>query len=92
MKSLLLVHARLEVYYPYIEAIMVQFQGKSGRLVPATEGLIIDPMTGEELPPTEEGELLLRGPQVAFASEALFLLVIMAHIFVTYLGYARIFE
>mmetsp|Transcript_9055 Transcript_9055/g.13613 ORF Transcript_9055/g.13613 Transcript_9055/m.13613 type:complete len:564 (+) Transcript_9055:70-1761(+) len=39
-------------------------KGKSGRLVPATEGLIIDPMTGEELPPTEEGELLLRGPQV----------------------------
>ena len=29
-----------------------------------SQGLIVHPVTGEELPPGEEGELLLKGPQV----------------------------
>ncbi|CAE7563644.1 4cl2 [Symbiodinium microadriaticum] len=36
----------------------------AGHLVPGTEGLIVDPLTGDELDRDEEGELLLRGPQV----------------------------
>lgn len=38
--------------------------GVSGRLVPGTEGKIVDPQTGMDLESTSEGELLIRGPQV----------------------------
>ena len=43
-----------------IEAI----KGTSGQLAPGTEGKICDPVTGADLESTEEGELLVRGPQV----------------------------
>ena len=33
-------------------------------LAPATEGKIVDPVTGADLPYTQEGELLVRGPQI----------------------------
>jgi long-subunit acyl-CoA synthetase (AMP-forming) len=39
-------------------------QGLCGRLVPATEAKIVSPETGEDMSPFEEGELLIRGPQV----------------------------
>lgn len=39
-------------------------KGTSGKLAPATEGKIVDPQTGADLPPTEQGELLVRGPQI----------------------------
>lgn len=39
-------------------------QGTSGKLAPGTEAKIIDPLTGLDLPYTETGELLLRGPQI----------------------------
>lgn len=38
--------------------------GKSGRLTPSTEGKIINPETGKDLRSTDEGEVLIRGPQV----------------------------
>ena len=38
--------------------------GAVGRVVPNTEVKIVDPVTGEELPPMKEGELLMRGPQI----------------------------
>ena len=38
--------------------------GSAGVLAPSTEGAVIDPSTGEGLPPMKEGELLIRGPQV----------------------------
>ena len=43
-----------------IQAIM----GRSGVLAPATEGKIVDPVTGADLACTQEGELLVRGPQI----------------------------
>jgi acyl-CoA synthetase (AMP-forming)/AMP-acid ligase II len=39
-------------------------KGKSGQLVPGTEGKLVDAVTGVDLPSSSEGELLLRGPQV----------------------------
>jgi acyl-CoA synthetase (AMP-forming)/AMP-acid ligase II len=39
-------------------------KGKCGRLVPGTEAKIVSPETGEDMSPFEEGELLIRGPQV----------------------------
>ena len=39
-------------------------KGKSGLLAPGTEGKIVDPVTGADLPFTEERELLVRGPQI----------------------------
>jgi acyl-CoA synthetase (AMP-forming)/AMP-acid ligase II len=36
----------------------------SGTLMAGTEARIIDPVTGEDLPATTEGELLIKGPQV----------------------------
>jgi acyl-CoA synthetase (AMP-forming)/AMP-acid ligase II len=47
-------------------------QGTSGQLIAETEALIIDPLTGHEMSPTQEGELLLRGPQVLKSTIALF--------------------
>jgi acyl-CoA synthetase (AMP-forming)/AMP-acid ligase II len=41
-----------------------QIMGKSGPLLPATEGKIVHPETGEDLASTATGELLIRGPQV----------------------------
>ena len=38
--------------------------GKSGLLAPLTEAKIIDTETGKDLPFTDEGELMIRGPQV----------------------------
>ncbi len=38
--------------------------GSCGLLSADTEGKIVDPVTGKDLPFTEEGELLVRGPQV----------------------------
>lgn len=38
--------------------------GKSGILVAGTEGKIVDPVSGADLPYDVEGELLIRGPQV----------------------------
>eukprot|EP01041_Mallomonas_annulata_P004676 gene4676-9269_t len=38
--------------------------GSSGRLVPGSEAKIVHPLTREELDPTEEGEILFRGPQL----------------------------
>jgi acyl-CoA synthetase (AMP-forming)/AMP-acid ligase II len=38
--------------------------GAVGRVVPNTEVRIVDPVTGEELGPNKEGELLMRGPQI----------------------------
>ena len=38
--------------------------GKSGFLTPSTEGKIVSPETGEDLESTQEGEILIRGPQV----------------------------
>ena len=39
-------------------------KGKSGLLAPETEAKIVDPVTGEDMSPFDEGELLVRGPQV----------------------------
>lgn len=39
-------------------------KGRSGMLAPGTEGKIVDPVTGADLPYTTEGELLVRGPQI----------------------------
>lgn len=39
-------------------------KGKCGRLVPGTEAKIVCPESGADLPPHQEGELLIRGPQV----------------------------
>jgi acyl-CoA synthetase (AMP-forming)/AMP-acid ligase II len=39
-------------------------QGTSGQLAPGTEGKIVDPLTGVDLPFTATGELLVRGPQI----------------------------
>ena len=41
--------------------------GASGRLVPNTAAKIIDPETLQVLPPGAEGELCVKGPQVACA-------------------------
>ena len=38
--------------------------GSTGYLSPNTEGIVIDAESGESLPAGEEGELLIRGPQV----------------------------
>jgi acyl-CoA synthetase (AMP-forming)/AMP-acid ligase II len=38
--------------------------GSAGRVVPNTEVKIVDVTTGAELPQGEEGELLIRGPQI----------------------------
>jgi len=38
--------------------------GRSGLLAPATEGKIVHPVSGEDLPFSSEGELLVRGPQI----------------------------
>ncbi|MFE4539970.1 AMP-binding protein [Streptomyces scopuliridis] len=38
--------------------------GSVGRLLPATEARLVDPLSGEDVPPGEAGELWIRGPQV----------------------------
>ncbi len=38
--------------------------GSAGRVVPNTEVKIVEPGGGEELGPNQEGELLIRGPQI----------------------------
>jgi 4-coumarate--CoA ligase len=38
--------------------------GSSGQAVPSTECRIVDPVTLQDMPPGEEGELWVRGPQV----------------------------
>ncbi|KAK3596666.1 hypothetical protein CHS0354_038898 [Potamilus streckersoni] len=38
--------------------------GTVGRMAPSTEVMLIDPLTGNPVPPEKEGELLVRGPQV----------------------------
>ncbi|XP_019185554.1 PREDICTED: 4-coumarate--CoA ligase-like 9 isoform X3 [Ipomoea nil] len=38
--------------------------GSTGRLIPNTEAKIIDPITGNALPPGKQGELWVRGPTV----------------------------
>lgn len=40
------------------------WKGASGTLIPGTEGKIIHPGSGEDLPYSQEGEILVRGPQV----------------------------
>jgi acyl-CoA synthetase (AMP-forming)/AMP-acid ligase II len=39
-------------------------QGKAGLLVPNTEGVLVDPATGERVGPGVPGEVWIRGPQV----------------------------
>jgi acyl-CoA synthetase (AMP-forming)/AMP-acid ligase II len=39
-------------------------QGKAGLLVPNTEGVLVDPATGERVGPGVPGEVWVRGPQV----------------------------
>eukprot|EP00595_Chromulina_sp_UTEXLB2642_P003473 CAMPEP_0196763306 /NCGR_PEP_ID=MMETSP1095-20130614/3812_1 /TAXON_ID=96789 ORGANISM="Chromulina nebulosa, Strain UTEXLB2642" /NCGR_SAMPLE_ID=MMETSP1095 /ASSEMBLY_ACC=CAM_ASM_000446 /LENGTH=222 /DNA_ID=CAMNT_0042116199 /DNA_START=1024 /DNA_END=1692 /DNA_ORIENTATION=+ len=46
------------------DKMMVKITGSSGTLVAGCDGKIIDSNTGETLPPTSEGELLVRGPNV----------------------------
>ena len=41
-----------------------QRPGSVGQLLPNTECRVVDPATGGDLPPGEDGELLIRGPQV----------------------------
>jgi acyl-CoA synthetase (AMP-forming)/AMP-acid ligase II len=43
---------------------MDDINGAAGLLLAGTEGKIIDPVTGKDLDPSQEGELLVRGPQV----------------------------
>lgn len=43
---------------------LADLKGSAGLLLPGTEGKIIDPVTGADLPPSQEGELLVRGPQI----------------------------
>jgi acyl-CoA synthetase (AMP-forming)/AMP-acid ligase II len=38
--------------------------GSAGRVIPNTEVKIVDPVTGDELGRNQEGELLMRGPQI----------------------------
>lgn len=38
--------------------------GSIGKLVPSTEALVVDPLSGDAVPPGERGELWVRGPQV----------------------------
>jgi acyl-CoA synthetase (AMP-forming)/AMP-acid ligase II len=38
--------------------------GSAGRVVPNTEVKIVDPASGAELGPNQDGELLIRGPQI----------------------------
>lgn len=47
-----------------IDQVKGNHLGSAGRLLPLTEGKIVDPVTGADLPSSEEGELLIRGPQV----------------------------
>ena len=50
---------------PDSEISSIEFiKGKSGLLAPSTEGKIVDPVTGADLPLGSEGELLVRGPQI----------------------------
>jgi acyl-CoA synthetase (AMP-forming)/AMP-acid ligase II len=39
-------------------------KGTAGLLLAGTEGKIIDPVSGSDLDPSQEGELLVRGPQI----------------------------
>ena len=41
-----------------------QRPGTAGRLLPSTEGRIVDPATGKDAPTGEPGEVWVRGPQV----------------------------
>ena len=41
-----------------------KLHGTSGQLAPDSEGKIVHPQTGEDLPYDQEGEIFLRGPQV----------------------------
>ncbi|MQL85748.1 hypothetical protein Taro_018280 [Colocasia esculenta] len=41
-----------------------QAYGSAGRLAPNMEGKIVDPGTGQSLPPGQQGELWLRGPTI----------------------------
>ncbi len=43
---------------------IAKVKGKAGLLVPGTSARIVDPVSGKDLPITEEGELLIKGPQV----------------------------
>lgn len=43
---------------------LADLKGSAGLLLPGTEGKIVDPITGHDLPPSQEGELLVRGPQI----------------------------
>ncbi|MFJ3772365.1 AMP-binding protein [Streptomyces sp. NPDC090075] len=38
--------------------------GAAGQLLPNTEARLVDPVSGEDVPPGESGELWVRGPQV----------------------------
>ena len=38
--------------------------GSAGRLYPNVEAKIVDPETGDVLPPMKQGELWLRGPMI----------------------------
>lgn len=45
--------------------------GSVGRLPELTEAKIVNPVTGEALPPGQKGELLLRGPAVMKGNETI---------------------
>ena len=47
----------------HVESVAA-LKGTAGKLLPGTEGKIVCPHSGKDLHFTEEGELLLRGPQV----------------------------
>jgi len=44
--------------------VLEAIKGKAGKLVPGTEGKVVHPETGADLPIGQEGEILIRGPQV----------------------------
>lgn len=48
----------------FMVSSVAHLHGTSGQLAPGTEAKIVDPLTGADLPYSQTGELLIRGPQV----------------------------
>jgi acyl-CoA synthetase (AMP-forming)/AMP-acid ligase II len=47
-----------------LDKYLAETKGSGGRVVAETEAKIVDAVTGADLPYTQEGELMIRGPQV----------------------------